>query len=116
MSTQATRHTLIAFATIAGLCFSLPAFAQYDAEAAETMFKENDCHKCHHATKSKKGPPLSKTAAKYKGKADAEAKLIEHMSKGGKVKLEDGTEEDHKVLDTKDPEVIRNVAHWILDR
>ena len=104
---------LILSAAIAGLCLSVPAFAQVDAE---TIFKENDCHKCHHATKSKKGPALAKIAAKYKEKKLDEKEAIKHMTSGSKVKLDDGTEEDHKVIDTKDVKVQTAVAKWMLAR
>ena len=46
-----------------------------DADAANKMAKDNGCTKCHSVDKTKKGPAFQKTAAKYKGKADAEAKL-----------------------------------------
>ena len=109
-------HPLIAFIAMAGLCLGAPAFAQVDAAAAENMFKDNDCHKCHHETKAKKGPSLKKIAAKYKEKKLDEKEAIKHMTKGGKVKLDDGTEEDHKVIDTKDVKVQTNVAKWMLAR
>lgn len=99
--------------TMAGLCLSAPAFAQVDAEA---VFKENDCHKCHHATKAKKGPSLAKITAKYKEKKLDEKEAIKHMTAGKKVKLDDGTEEDHKVIDTKDVAVQTAVAKWMLTR
>jgi cytochrome c len=104
---------LLAFATIAGLSLSAPAFAQVDPEA---VFKENDCHKCHHATKAKKGPSLAKISAKYKEKKLDEKEAIKHMTAGQKVKLDDGTEEDHKVIDTKDVKVQTAVAKWMLAR
>lgn len=106
-------YILIVSATIGGLCFSTPAFAQVDAEE---IFKENDCHKCHHATKAKKGPSLAKIAAKYKEKKLDEKEAIKHMTAGKKVKLDDGTEEDHKVIDTKDVAVQTAVAKWMLAR
>jgi len=98
----------------AAMSLPLTATAQVDAAAAEKIFKENDCHKCHHETKAKKGPSLKKTAAKYREKKLDEKEAIKHMTSGKKVKLDDGTEEDHKVLDTKDPKVLSNVAKWIL--
>lgn len=114
MSHQAKRRPLIALVALAGLCLSVPAFAQFDAEAAENVFKENDCHKCHHATKAKKGPALKKIAAKYKEKKLDEKEAIKHMTAGQKVKLDDGKEEDHKIIDTKDVKVQTNVAKWML--
>ena len=41
-----------------------PAQAAVDADAAQTLFKKNDCTKCHAVDKSKKGPSLQKIAAK----------------------------------------------------
>ncbi len=107
------RPTLIALATFVGLGMSASALAQVDAE---TVFKENDCHKCHHATKAKKGPSLAKIAAKYKEKKLDEKEAIKHMTAGKKVKLDDGTEEDHKVIDTKDVNVQTAVGKWMLNR
>lgn len=113
---QVKRSTLLAFVTFTSLCLSVPAFAQYDAEAVEELFKENDCHKCHHATQTKKGPSLKKIAAKYKEKKLDGKEAIKHMTAGQKVKLDDGKEEDHKIIDTKDPKVQMNVAKWMLAR
>ena len=105
---------LVLCAAIAGLFLSTLALsADIDAEA---VFKDNDCHKCHHATKAKKGPALAKIAAKYKEKKLDEKEAIKHMTSGNKVKLEDGTEEEHKVIDTKDVAVQTAVAKWMLNR
>jgi len=91
-----------------------PAQAAVDADAAQALFKKNDCTKCHAVDKTKKGPSLQKIAAKYKGKADGEEKVIKNMTTSPKVKLEDGTEEEHKVINTKDQAAIKNLASWIL--
>ena len=97
------------------LLFCATANAQaVDADAAKALIKENECSKCHAVDKEKKGPSYKKIAAKYKGKPDGEEKAIKNMTTGPKVKLDDGTEEEHKVIDTKDPAAIRNVARWIL--
>ncbi len=90
--------------------------AEVDADAANALAKKNDCFKCHAVDKTKKGPSYKKIAAKYKGKADGEEKAIKNMTSGLKVKLEDGTEEEHKVIDTKDPKELKNLAQWILSR
>ena len=100
---------LVAFAAVA------PAHA-VDADAAQALAKKNDCFKCHAVDKTKKGPSLKKIAAKYKGKTDGQDKAIKNMTTGPKVKLEDGTEEDHKVIDTKDPKELKNLADWILSQ
>lgn len=87
-----------------------------DAGAAKALAKRNDCFKCHAIDKTKKGPSYKKIAAKYKGKADGEEKLIKNFTTGPKVKLEDGTEEEHKIIDTKDVNEMKNLANWILSQ
>jgi len=98
-------------AAIAAFALSAPATAQ-DVEAAQKLLKAENCTKCHSVDKTKKGPAYQKVAAKYKGKADAEAKLTEFLTSTPKVKLEDGTEEEHKAL--KDSKQINNIIKWVL--
>ncbi|MBL8473149.1 MAG: c-type cytochrome [Rhodocyclaceae bacterium] len=100
-------------AVLAALSIPLSASA-FDEDAARALGKRNDCFKCHSVDKTKKGPSYKKIAAKYKGKADADAKLTEHLKTSPKVKLEDGTEEEHKAIDTKDAKEIKNLIEWIL--
>ena len=95
---------------------SVTANAAVDDAAAHALAKKNDCFKCHAIDKTKKGPSYKKIAAKYKGKADGEEKAIRNMTCGPKVKLEDGSEEDHKIIETKDPKELSNLAQWILSR
>jgi cytochrome c len=90
--------------------------ASVDADEANALAKKNGCFKCHAIDKTKKGPSYQKVAAKYKGKADGEEKIIKNITTGPKVKLEDGTEEDHKIIDTKDPKALKNLAQWILSQ
>jgi len=104
-----------ALCALVAAAFAAPHGAQAaDADAAKALAKKNDCFKCHAVDKDKKGPSLQKIAAKYKGKADGEEKAIKNMTTGPKVKLEDGTEEDHKIINTKDADAIKNLAQWIL--
>jgi len=111
-------HSLIAIACGATLSLAAlaPAHAAVDADAAQSLAKKNDCFKCHAVDKTKKGPSLKKIAAKYKGKPDAQEKAIKNITTGPKVKLEDGTEEDHKIIDTKDQAQIKNLVDWILSQ
>lgn len=95
------------------LAFSSGAFA-FDEEAIKALTKKNDCSKCHTVDKDKKGPSYKKIAAKYKGKADAEEKLTKSITTGPKVKTSEGTEEDHKIINTKDPKEIKTLVQWIL--
>jgi len=92
-----------------------PALA-VDADAAQALAKKNDCFKCHALDKEKKGPSYKKIAEKYKGKPEGQEKLIKNFTTGPKVKLDDGTEEDHKIVNTKDPAVLKNLADWILSQ
>ena len=102
-------------ALVAALAFvATPATAAPDAEAAMKLAKESGCNKCHAVDKTKKGPSYKKTAEKMKGKADAEAKVLEHVTNSKKVKLEDGTEEDHGAVKSKDQAQIKNLVLWIL--
>ena len=108
-----TRRLLVVAA--AGLGVSLPALAaDVDADAAQKLAKSSGCTKCHAVDKAKKGPSFQKVAAKYKGKSDAEQKLITHLTTSPRVKFPDGTEEEHDTVDTKDQAQIKNLVHWIL--
>ena len=109
------RMAPLAMAAFLGLSGSVIA-ADIDADAAQALAKKNDCFKCHAIDKTKKGPSYKKVAAKYKGKADGEEKVILNFTTGPKVKLEDGTEEEHKIIDTKDPKALKNLAQWILSQ
>jgi len=95
----------------AALALAAPATAADEAAATKAM-KDSGCTKCHAVDKAKKGPSYQKVAAKYKGKADAEAKLTEFVSKSPKVKLDDGSEEEHKAV--KDAGQVKNLVQWIL--
>lgn len=102
--------TLIVGASAAA-AFAMPAAAQ-DADAAQKLLKAESCTKCHAVDKSKKGPAYQKVAAKYKGKADAEAKLTQFLTSSPKVKLDDGSEEEHKAV--KDKAEMANLIKWVL--
>ena len=105
---------LVAVALL-GLSSSVWA-ADIDADAALALAKKNDCTKCHAIDKTKKGPSYKKVAAKYKGKADGPDKLLKNITTGPMVKLEDGTEEEHKIIDSKDPKALKNLVDWILSQ
>ncbi|HEY5633181.1 MAG TPA: c-type cytochrome [Burkholderiaceae bacterium] len=93
-----------------------PAQAAVDAESAQGLMKSNKCTKCHAAEKDKSGPSLKSIASKYKGKADAEAAIIKSITTGPKVKLDDGSQEEHTIIKTKDEAALKNLAQWILMR
>ena len=91
-----------------------PAVRADDA-SVEALMKKSNCFKCHAVDKKKDGPSFKETAAKYKGKADAEQKLITHVTTSPKVKV-DGKEEEHPVIKTKDDAEIKNVVGYILSQ
>jgi len=108
----------ILFAIVsAGLSFSPTAMADVDIDAAKALARQNNCFKCHAVEKEKDGPAWKKVAEKYKGKDNAEARLIEHITSGEKAKFPDGHEEEHKIVQTsppKDMAQIKNLIDWIL--
>jgi cytochrome c len=85
-----------------------------DADAARTLARQSNCFKCHAIDKKKEGPAWKDVAAKYKGKAGAEGRLIKHITSGEKAKFEDGHEEDHAIVKSKDQAQIKNLVDWIL--
>jgi cytochrome c len=109
------RQLALALGT-AGLLMSAPVVHAVDADAAQALAKKNDCFKCHAVDKDKKGPSYKKIAAKYKGKADGEEKILKNITTGPKVKLDDGSEEDHKIINTKDAAALKNLSGWILSQ
>lgn len=90
--------------------------AVVDADAAEGLARKEGCLKCHGVEKSKDGPSFKKVAAKYKGKAEAEEKLQKHVRSGAWVKLDNGEEEEHRVIKSTDEKAVTNLIRWILSR
>jgi cytochrome c len=97
------------------LALAVPAVQAQDAGAAEALLKKSGCLKCHSVSAKKEGPSFKETAAKYKGKADAEKALVTHLTTNPKIKV-DGKEELHDNLKTKNEAEVRNVAQYILSR
>jgi cytochrome c len=86
-----------------------------DVAAAEALVLANKCNKCHSVDKQKDGPSFKKTAAKYKGKADAEAKLLTHLTTAPMIEI-DGVKEEHTKIKAKDDAAVKNLAQYILTR
>lgn len=112
---KSTLATLGASAVLA-LATLTPVHAAVDVEAAQALAKKNDCFKCHAIDKTKKGPSMKKISAKYKGKPDGEEKGIKNITTVHTVTLEDGTKEEHKIIDTKDAAAIKNLVNWMLSQ
>jgi cytochrome c len=65
---------IMALVAIAALAVPFGVQAQ-DAKAGEGVIKGSGCLKCHSVSADKDGPSYKSVAAKYKGQADAQAKL-----------------------------------------
>jgi cytochrome c len=101
---------------LAGVCASAAIQAQsVDVSSAEALLKKSGCLKCHSVSAKKEGPSFKETAAKYKGKADAEQALTTHLTTNPKIKV-DGKEELHDALKTKNQADVKNVVQYILSR
>ena len=102
-----------------GLCAAVAmplAHAQsVDVAGAEALVKKSGCMKCHSVSAKKEGPSFKETAAKYKGKADAQSALVKHLTTNPKIKV-DGKEELHDALKTKSEAEVKNVVAYILSR
>ena len=105
---------VIAIAAVFLLGGTMLADAADDA-SAEALMKKSKCFTCHSIDKKKDGPPYKEVAAKYKGKADAEATLYKHLTTHPTVKV-DGREEKHESLKSTDDKEIKNVISFILSR
>ena len=101
---------LLSVAALLGSPFASAA----DAVKAEALAKKEGCLKCHAVDKKKEAVSLKEVAKKYAGKADAEATILHQITAGEKVKLEDGSEEEHKIIKTKDKAEISNLIAWNL--
>lgn len=90
--------------------------AVIDSDAAEALARREGCLKCHGIDKDKEGPSFKKLSAKYKGKSEAEERLLKHLRSGAVVKFSDGEEEEHRIIRTKDEPAVMNLIGWILSR
>lgn len=86
-----------------------------DVAAADELLLSNKCAKCHSVDKKKDGPAYKVTATKYKGKADAEAKLFTHLTTSPTIEI-DGVKEEHQKIKAKDDAEVKNLVKYILSR
>jgi cytochrome c len=89
----------IAVALTAGLACAGTAGAQ------EALAKSSGCLTCHDIGAKKIGPAFKDVAAKYKGKADAEAMLVAKLSAG----------KDHPEVKAKGDDV-KSLVKWVLSQ
>ena len=73
------------------------------ASAQADLAKKEGCTNCHDVDAKKVGPSFKDIAAKYKGKADAEATLVAKIS-GGK---------DHPQVKAS-PDDVKKLVTWVL--
>lgn len=104
---------ILAAAGLAAALLSVPVQAA-DAAAGEALAKKEGCLKCHAVDKKKDYASLKEISKKYAGKPDAEAKILNQITAGVKVKLDDGSEEEHKTVKSKDKAELSNMIQWIL--
>jgi len=79
------------------------ALAAGTASAQEALAKSAGCLNCHAVDSKKMGPSFKDVAAKYKGKADAEATLANKLSKG----------EGHPAVKAS-PDDTKSLVKWVL--
>lgn len=84
-----------------------------EAKTAQALAKKEGCLKCHDVTEKKEAKTLTEISKKWKTKPDAEEQILHHITSGEKVKLDDGTSEEHKIIKTKDKGEIQNLINWI---
>jgi cytochrome c len=70
------KRLALVLAAAAAVPASLPAHAQ------EELAKKHACLACHAVDKKLVGPSYKEVAAKYRGDAGAEAKLVDKVKKG----------------------------------
>ena len=73
------------------------------ASAQEALAKSSGCMNCHDVATKKIGPAFKEIAAKYKGKADAEATIVKAITEG----------KGHPASKAK-PEDVTKMVKWIL--
>ena len=74
-----TSKTILLAAAAAAFSFAAPAYA----DAVDDAMTKAGCMACHAKDKKVVGPSFKDIAAKYKGQADAPAKLFDKVRKGG---------------------------------
>jgi cytochrome c len=75
------------------------------ANAQEALAKSSGCMNCHDISTKKLGPAFKETAAKFKGKADAEATLVAKLSAG----------KDHPEVKAKGDD-LKSLVKWVLSQ
>ena len=109
--------SLATLALAAGALFTSGSAWAANEDAAKELARQNNCFKCHAIKKDKDGPAWSKVAEKYRGKPEAQDRLVTHITSGEMAKFPDGHEEKHKIIQTdpaNDMAQIKNLVDFIL--
>lgn len=107
-------RTVAALVVATLLSASAPARAAPDGDAARALARQNKCFECHAIDKKSDGPSWKEVAAKYRGKTEAPARLMTHLTTGETAKFADGHEEPHKIVKAPEKAQIVNLIDWIL--
>lgn len=90
---------------ISGVCVLFALSGGAFGGPAEDLIAKEKCSKCHTATTTKKGPSWADIAQKNKGKADAEARIVDMLKTGGK--------DDHNKVAASDAD-LKAIAQIVL--
>ena len=88
---------------IAAASMSMVAVAP--AQAQEALAKSSGCMNCHAVDTKKVGPAFKDVAAKYKGKADAEATIVTELT----------TAKGHPAVKAS-PDDVKSLVKWVLSQ
>jgi cytochrome c len=75
------------------------------ASAQEALAKSSGCMNCHDVATKKVGPAFKEVAAKFKGKADAEATLVAKLSEA----------KGHPEVKAKGDD-LKGIVKWVLSQ
>ena len=92
---------VIAMAVVASIALA----AAGAASAQEALAKSSGCLNCHAVDTKKVGPAFKDVAAKYKGQADAEAKLVDKLTKA----------QGHPAVKAS-PDDVKGLVKWVLSQ
>ncbi len=99
------RHLMLCFSV--GAALAVPLAAQAD----EALAKKHNCTACHQIDKKSVGPAYKDVAKKYKGQADALAKLSDKVKKGGSGVWGPVPMPPHAAMSDAD---IQKLVQWVL--
>jgi cytochrome c len=84
---------------------ALAAAGAAGAQDQSALAKSSGCLNCHAVDTKKMGPAFKEVAAKYKGKADAEATLVAKLSEA----------KGHPAVKAS-PDDIKSLVKWVLSQ